>query len=106
MKFKLNKAEHLICFALLNKVEKSKLSMRENKAASSSLIFHSIDGKLYVQSENNFCSSKFLLKNVQSTENGTFGLDISSFFNALSNFPTEEVQFIYNPEDNLLIFLP
>jgi len=104
LKFKLNKAQHLVCFALLNKVEKSKLSMRENKAASSSLIFHAIDGKLYVQSENNFCSSKFLLKNVQSTENGTFGLDISSFFNALSNFPTEEVQFIYNPEDNLLIF--
>ena len=104
MKFKLNKAEHLICFALLNKIEKSKLSMRENKAASSSLIFHSIDAKLYVQSENNFCSSKFLLKNVQPTEYGTFGLDISSFFNALNNFPTEEIQFIYNLEENLLIF--
>ena len=104
MKFKLNKAEHLLSFALLNKIEKSKLSMRENKAASSSLIFHSVDGKLYIQSENNFCCSKFLLKNVNSSENGTFGLDISSFYNALNNFPTEEVQFIYNSEENLLIF--
>lgn len=104
MKFKLNKAEHLLCFALLNKIEKSKLSMRENKAASSSLIFHSVDGQLYIQSENNFCCSKFLLKNVNSSEDGTFGLDISSFYNALNNFPTEEVQFIYNPEENLLIF--
>lgn len=104
MKFKLNKAEHLVCFALLNKIEKSKLSMRENKAASSSLIFYSIDGKLYIQSENNFCNSKFLLKNVQPTEDGTFGLDVSSFYNALNNFPTEEIQFIYNHEENLLIF--
>ena len=78
--------------------------MRENKAASSSLIFHSFDGKLYIQSENNFCCSKFLLKNVSSSEDGTFGLDVSSFYNALNNFPTEEVQFIYNSEDNLLIF--
>jgi DNA polymerase III sliding clamp (beta) subunit (PCNA family) len=78
--------------------------MRENKAASSSLIFHAVDGKLYVQSENNFCGSKFLLKNVQPTEDGTFGLDVSSFFNALNNFPTEEIQFIYNFEKNLLIF--
>jgi len=104
LKFKLNKAEHLVCFALLNKIEKSKLSMRENKASSSSLIFHSIDGKLYIQSENNFCCSKFLLKNVTPTEDGTFGLDISSFYNALNIFPTEEIQFIYNVEDNLLIF--
>lgn len=104
MKFKLNKAEHLICFALLNKIEKSKLSMRENKAASSSLIFHSVDGQLYIQSENNFCCSKFLLKDVNSSEDGTFGLDVSSFYNALNNFPTEEVQFIYNPEENMLIF--
>ena len=78
--------------------------MRENKAASSSLIFHSFDGKLYIQSENNFCSSKFLVKNVEPTENGTFGLDISTFYNALSNFPTEEVQFIYNTEENILLF--
>jgi len=104
LKFKLNKTEHLLCFALLNKIEKSKLSMRENKAASSSLIFHSLDGQLYIQSENNFCCSKFLLKNVNSSEDGTFGLDISAFYNALNNFPTEEVQFIYNPEENLLIF--
>ena len=104
MKFKLNKTEHLLCFGLLNKIEKSKLSMRENKAASSSLIFHSIDGQLYIQSENNFCCSKFLLKNVNSSEDGTFGLDVSSFYNALNNFPTEDVQFIYNPEENLLIF--
>ncbi len=104
MKFKLNKAEHLVCFALLNKIEKSKLSMRENKTSSSSLIFHSSDGKLYVQSENNFCCSKFLLKNVEPTEDGTFGLDISSFYNAVNNFPTEEIQFIYNAEENLLIF--
>jgi len=104
LKFKLNKAEHLVCFALLNKIEKSKLSMRENKTSSSSLIFHSVDGELYIQSENNFCCSKFLLKNVIPTEDGTFGLDISSFFNAVNNFPTEEIQFIYNVEDNLLIF--
>jgi DNA polymerase III sliding clamp (beta) subunit (PCNA family) len=104
LKFKLNKAEHLVCFALLNKIEKSKLSMRENKASSSSLIFHSIDGKLYIQSENNFCSSKFLIKNVEPTVSGTFGLDISNFYNALSNFPTEEVQFIYNTEENILLF--
>ena len=43
MKFKLNKAEHLICFALLNKIEKSKLSMRENKGASSSLILKMVE---------------------------------------------------------------
>lgn len=104
MKFKLNKAEHLLSFALLNKIEKSKLSMRENKAASSSLIFHSIDGQLYIQSENNLCCSKILLQNVNASEDGTFGLDISSFFNAINNFPTEEVQFIYNSEENLLIF--
>lgn len=104
MKFKLNKAEHLVCFALLNKIEKSKLSLRENKTSSNSLIFHSSNGKIYVQSENNFCCSKFLLKNVEPTEDGTFGLDISCFFNAVNNFPTEEIQFIYNVEENLLIF--
>jgi DNA polymerase III sliding clamp (beta) subunit (PCNA family) len=100
----LNKAEHLVCFALLNKIEKSKLSLRENKTSSNSLIFHSSNGKIYVQSENNFCCSKFLLKNVEPTEDGTFGLDISCFFNAVNNFPTEEIQFIYNVEENLLIF--
>ena len=78
--------------------------MRENKTSSNSLIFHSSNGNLYVQSENNFCCSKFLLKNVEPTEDGTFGLDISSFFNAVNNFPTEEIQFIYNVEENLLIF--
>jgi len=104
LKFKLNKAEHLLCFALLNKIEKSKLSMRENKAASSSLIFHSIDGQLYIQSENNFCCSKFLLKNVNSSEDGTFGLDVYSFYNALSNFPADEIQFIYNSDENILLF--
>ena len=57
-----------------------------------------------MQSENNFCCSKFLLKNVEPTEDGTFGLDISCFFNAVNNFPTEEIQFIYNVEENLLIF--
>jgi DNA polymerase III sliding clamp (beta) subunit (PCNA family) len=57
-----------------------------------------------VQSENNFCCSKFLLKNVEPTEDGTFGLDISSFYNAVNNFPTEEIQFIYNAEENMLIF--
>jgi DNA polymerase III sliding clamp (beta) subunit (PCNA family) len=37
-------------------------------------------------------------------EDFAFSLDCNSFLNAFMNFPTNEIQFVYNSENNLLIF--
>ncbi len=104
MKFKLKKSEHLGKFQLLNKIEKLKLATRENKAVNGdSLIFKSIDEKLYIYISNDISSAYVYLCDLED-EGIDFAIDSNVFTNAFSNFPVDEVQFSFLHEDNLLIF--
>lgn len=103
MKFKLNKSEHLSFFGLLNKFEKTKINVKENSiSGNDSLIFYSLNGKFNVFVNTIFCQSNWEVMDTQ--EDFCFALDSSVFYNAFNNFPTDEVQFVYNIEDNSLIF--
>lgn len=104
MKFKLNKAEHLSKFQLVNKIGKLKITTHENKSLSNdSLVFYCDDNKLYLYVTNTVSSSLVFLCDYQD-EFDNFAVDCSSFTNAFTNFPSDEVQFVYIKEDNQLIF--
>ena len=104
MKFKLNKLEHLHKFQLFNKIEKLKLSTRENKTISSeSLIFHAIDNKLYIFISNGISSAYSYLCDVEDDVK-SFAVDASSFTNAVANFPSNEIQFSILFDVNQLVF--
>lgn len=103
MKFKLNKLEHLSFFGLLNKFEKTKLNVKENSlSGNDSLIFYSHKKTFNVYVNTIFCQSNWQVMDIE--EEFCFSLDSSIFYNAFNNFPTEEVHFVYNAEDNSLIF--
>ena len=103
MKFKLNKSNHLSYFGLLNKFEKSKINVKENSlSGNDSLIFYSSNNKFNIFVNTIFCQSNWEV--MDSEEDFCFALDSSIFYNAFNNFPTDEVQFVYNSEDNSLIF--
>jgi DNA polymerase III sliding clamp (beta) subunit (PCNA family) len=104
LKFKLDKLEHLHKFQLFNKIEKLKLATRENKTVSSeSLIFHTIDNKLYIYISNGISSAYSYICEVED-DFRSFAVDASSFTNALSNFPSNEIQFSILFDENQLVF--
>lgn len=104
MKFKLLKSEHLSKFQLLNKIEKLKLSTRENKAVNGdSLVFYSKEEKLYLYISNGLSAAKIYLCPI-GEDFIDFAVDCNTFTNAFSNFPTEEVQFAFIQEENQLVF--
>ncbi len=104
MKFKLLKSDHLSKFQLLHKIEKLKLSTRENKAVNAdSLVFYAQDEKLYLYISNGLSAAKIYLCPT-SEDFIDFAVDCHTFTNALSNFPTDEVQFAFMEEDNQLVF--
>jgi DNA polymerase III sliding clamp (beta) subunit (PCNA family) len=103
VKFKLNKSDHLSFFGLLNKFEKTKINVKENSlSGNDSLIFYSFNNKFNVFVNTIFCQSNW--KIMDTEEEFCFALDSYTFYNAFNNFPADEVQFVYNSEDNSLIF--
>jgi len=105
LKFKLNKAEHLYIFSLLNRLEKTKLSIKENKSSTNeSLIFYIKNDKLNLYVNTMFCESGWSLIDLISEEDYCFALDMNLFYSAFNNFPADEIQFVYNFEENTLIF--
>lgn len=104
MKFKLKKSEHLNKFQLIGKIDKLKLSIRENKSINAdSLVFHSVDDKLFAYISNGVSASVIYISECE-TEFEDFAVDCNSFTNAFSNFPTDEVNFVFMSEENQLVF--
>lgn len=104
MKFKLKKSEHLNKFQLFNKIEKLKLSTRENKAVNGdSLVFKSTEQKLYIHISNDISSAYVYLCDLDD-EGVDFAIDSNLFTNAFSNFPVDEIQFSFIKEENQLVF--
>ena len=104
MKFKLKKSEHLSKFQLVNKIDKLKLSIHENKSINGdSLVFCSIEDKLFLHTSNGISSALIYL--CETPEDFIdFGIDSQLFTNAFGNFPTDEVQFAFLVEENQLVF--
>jgi len=103
LKFKLSKIDHLSKLQVLNKLEKSKLAISENKSSIySNLIFYTSSNKLFCYLNNMHAFSSVFLTDVE--EEFAFSLDCNIFLNAFNNFPTNEIQFIYNSENNTLVF--
>lgn len=104
MKFKLKKSDQLSYFQLIGKIDKLKISMNENKTTGSdSLIFYVKDDLLNIYLSNGLSAVNFCL-NVAVDEEKSFAIDANLFYNAFSNFPTDEVQFAYFEEDHSLVF--
>ena len=103
MKFKLNKTDHLSKLQVLNKLEKSKLVIFENKSSIyGSLIFYTSNNKLFCYMNNIHAFCSVYLTDVE--EDFSFSVDCNIFLNAFNNFPTNEIQFIYSDENNTLVF--
>ena len=104
MKFKLSKTEHLSKVQLLNKISKNKITLSENKSISNdSLIFFCRENKIYLYSSNSISSALVYLCDYED-EFCEFGIESNLFCNAFTNFPVDDVQFIYSIEDNQLVF--
>lgn len=104
MKFKLNKADHLFKFQLLGKIEKLKMTTRENKIINDdSLVFYAENKKLFLFSSNCISSAKVFLCEIND-DFVNFAIDGNNFINAFSNFPSDEVQLVFDEENNQLIF--
>ena len=104
MKFKLSKNEQLFKFQLLNKIEKLKLSTRENKAINAdSLVFYAKNNSIFLYISNGISSANLFLCD-HDDDFIDFAVDCNSFTNAFSNFPTDEVQFAFIQDENQLVF--
>ena len=104
MKFKLKKSEQLSKFQLVGKIDKLKISMNENKTTGSdSLLFYVKDDLLNIYLSNGVSSVNFCM-NVTVDEEKSFAIEANLFYNAFSNFPTDEVQFAYLEDDHSLVF--
>ena len=104
MKFKLNKSDFLSKFSLVNKLDKMKITIGENKTTNSdSLIFYSKDESLNIFLDNGFSSINLSL-GVEVGSFNSFAVNAYLFYNAFSNFPSDEVQFAYIEEDHSIIF--
>lgn len=104
MKIKLNKSEHLQYFSMLKQIEKTSLSVRENKSVNNdSLVFYSSDSKLNIFINNGISASNINL-NIELDDNVCFAVDANLFYNAFSNFPTDEVNFAFIKDNNSLVF--
>lgn len=104
MKFKLNKSNHYHFFNVLKNIDKINISSKENKQINNdSLIFLNKNNSLFVFVTNSISSAYFDL-NINTENQEIFSVDLNLFCNAFHNFPTDEVNFIYMPENNSLIF--
>ena len=101
MKFKISKLSVSSLFSFLNKLEKLRLVQKDNK--SDNLIFYGSDSQLLVFLDNGL-SSCFYKLDVEVTNPTSFSTDVSTFYNSLTAFPTDDIQFAYIPESNSLIF--
>ena len=101
MKFKISKSSVSSLFSFLNKLEKLRLVQKDNK--SDNLIFYGSDSQLLVFLDNGLSSCFFKL-DVEVTNPTSFSTDISTFYNSLTAFPTDDIQFAYIVESNSLIF--
>ena len=85
MKFKLKKSEHLEKFQLFNKIDKLKLSTRENKSINGdSLIFHASDNKLYIYLNTGISAAYTFLCDFED-EFIDFAIDCNVFTNGWKN---------------------
>lgn len=100
MKFAFDKSQVLKFLAFLNRIEKSRLVQKENKTTS--LVFFPKDNNLSIFLESGISGCFFDL-GISCSENESFSVDISSFFNAISNFPVDDIQFAYVSDKNSLI---
>lgn len=104
MKFKLNKSEHFGFFNILKILDKTHLTIRENKTNNeNSLIFFSYDNKLHIYVGNNIQACYFNLE-IETEDSAVFSVDLNIFVNAFNNFPTDEVNFSFLEDKNSLIF--
>jgi len=100
LKFAFDKTQVLRFLSFLNRIEKSRLVQRENK--NNSLVFFPKDNNLSIFLECGISGCYFDL-HTSCTENDSFSVDISSFYNAISNFPVDDIQFAYISDKNSLI---
>jgi hypothetical protein len=100
LKFAFDKSQVIKFFAYVNKLEKTRLVQRDNKP--NALVFFPKDNNLNIFLENGISGCYFDLA-VSCTEDHCFSIDSSSFFNAISNFPVDEIQFAYVSDKNSLI---
>lgn len=104
MKFKLFKSLHHSYFNMLKVIEKSTMTLRENKTIKDdSLIFFNKNNSLYVFVGNSTQNAYFNLK-VEVNEIEFFAVDFQVFYSAFNNFPTDEINFFYDSEKQSLIF--
>jgi len=88
----------------MSKLDKMKISMNENKTTGSdSLLFYVKDDLLNIYLNNGQSSVNFGM-NISVEEGKSFAVDANLFYNAFSNFPTDEVQFAYLETDHSLVF--
>ena len=88
----------------MSKLDKMKISMNENKTTGTdSLLFYVKDDFLNIYLSNGQSSVNFGM-NISVDENKCFAVDANLFYNAFSNFPTDEVQFAYLEDDHSLVF--
>jgi DNA polymerase III sliding clamp (beta) subunit (PCNA family) len=88
----------------MSKLDKMKVSMNENKTTGSdSLLFYAKNDLLNIYLSNGQSSVNFGM-NISVDEDKCFAVDANLFYNAFSNFPTDEVQFAYLEDDHSLIF--
>jgi DNA polymerase III sliding clamp (beta) subunit (PCNA family) len=88
----------------MSKLDKMKISMNENKTTGyDSLLFYTKDGLLNIYLSNGQSSVNFGM-NISVDEDKCFAVDANLFYNAFSNFPTDEVQFAYLEDDHSLVF--
>lgn len=104
MKFKLYKSEHSKFFNFYKQIDKLKITMRENKMSNGdSLIFYPLNNSVNICTSNNIVSCNTDLE-FSSDNFMPFAVDINIFCNAFNNFPVEEINFIFDSEENNLIF--
>lgn len=101
MKFKLIKSQHYKYFNLLKYLEKSGLSLKENKS-NDNLVFSCVDGMLHISSNSLFANAYFNL-NLEVEFDKAISVDMNLFNNAFSNFPADEINFAYIEDNNSLI---
>lgn len=100
MKFAFDKSQVLKFLSFVNRIEKTRLVQKENK--NNSLIFLPKDNNLNIFLENGISGCYFNL-HTSCTSDESFSVDISTFFNSISNFPVDDIQFAYISDKNSLI---
>ena len=100
MKFAFDKSQVLKFLSFVNRIEKTRLVQKENK--NNSLIFLPKDNNLNIFLENGISGCYFNL-HTSCTLDESFSVDISTFFNSISNFPVDDIQFAYISDKNSLI---